>query len=257
MRVECRDGIGRIRPVASPSRPSSLVETLQGLRQALDGLLGAPDLAVLVLAGMADRLTPDAAAAHCAVVADLPPAARLEAQQALVSQWLNPLVLRLRADHRPVIGTLAGECGGFGLALALACDLLVVTDDAVLDFRAVARGLVPVGGIAGQLARRLGRGRTLQTLWQGERLGARQALELGLVSRVVAADSIDAEVMALARRLADGPPQALAEVKRLVHGAAEVELAAQLQAEAEAFGRCSAAPEFVAGAARARPDGSS
>lgn len=124
-------------------------------------------------------------------------------------------VIRLIAGaEKPIIAAVDGAAVGFGADLALACDLRVLSDRAYLQEKFVNIGLMPDGGGTFHLPRLIGVGRALELLLLGERIDAELAKSLGLANRVVEAAALDATAIELAQKLAEGPPLALAAIKR-------------------------------------------
>ena len=101
---------------------------------------------------------------------------------------------------KPVIAALHGYCFGVGLELALACDFRIAADDVQLGFPEVTIGMIPGSGGTQRLARLVGLGRAKDIVMRGRRVGAEEALALGLVTEVVPADELDAAVDAARRR---------------------------------------------------------
>jgi len=129
---------------------------------------------------------------------------------------LAPFQAAIRAivnAPQPVIAAVDGAAVGFGADLALACDLRLLSERAYLQEKFVGIGLMPDGGGTFHLARLVGPGRALELLLLGDKVEAPRALELGLANRVVPAASLVEEAVRLARRLAEGPPLALARIK--------------------------------------------
>jgi 2-(1,2-epoxy-1,2-dihydrophenyl)acetyl-CoA isomerase len=123
--------------------------------------------------------------------------------------------VRLIASARqPVIAAVDGAAVGFGADLALACDLRLLSERAYFEEKFVGIGLMPDGGGTFHLPRLLGLGRALELLLLGERLTAGRAVELGLGLRVVPPNEVVEQALALAARLAEGPPLALAKIKQ-------------------------------------------
>lgn len=116
----------------------------------------------------------------------------------------------------PVIAAIDGAAVGFGADVALACDVRVMSTAGYLQEKFVQIGLMPDGGGTFWLPRLVGVGRAMELLLLGERISAEQALALGLTNRVVPPDSLEATALELAQRLADGPPLAIAAIKRAV-----------------------------------------
>jgi enoyl-CoA hydratase/carnithine racemase len=120
---------------------------------------------------------------------------------------------------KPVVAAVDGAAVGFGADLALACDLRVLSGRAYLQEKFVGIGLMPDGGATFHLPRVVGIGRALELLLLGEKIEAARALELGLANRVVPPETLIATALELCRRLADGPPLALAHIKSATRAA--------------------------------------
>ncbi len=125
---------------------------------------------------------------------------------------------------KPVIGCLAGTVRGWGLALALACDLRVAATTAVLELPEVSRGRLPGGGVTQRLPRLVGTARALSMLLLGEPVAAHTAAAWGLVSRVVAPRRLRSAAGALARGLVERGPLALRLAKEAVGRALDLPL---------------------------------
>ena len=138
----------------------------------------------------------------------------------------------------PVLAVVEGTAAGFGLDLALACDLRVASRDASFTSAFARMGLIPDGGSTFTLPRLVGIGPALRLLLAGETIDAARALAIGLVDEVADPAHLEAEVTALATRLTAGASTSVRAIKRLVRaqeiGAIEqvlaTEGAAQLQA---------------------------
>jgi enoyl-CoA hydratase/carnithine racemase len=133
---------------------------------------------------------------------------------------------------QPVIAAVDGAAVGFGADLALACDLRVFSERAYLEEKFVNIGLMPDGGGTFQLPRLVGMGRALELLLLGERVDASRALELGLAYRVFPPGELVEHALALAERLAAGPPLALAAIKRATRESVTGTLSEALEREA-------------------------
>ncbi len=126
------------------------------------------------------------------------------------------LIRLITGSDKPFIAAVDGAAVGFGADLALACDLRVLSERAYLQEKFVNIGLMPDGGGTFHLPRLLGVGRALELMLLGERPDADQAKSLGLANRVVGAAELEPAALALAQRLAEGPPLALGAIKRAV-----------------------------------------
>jgi len=140
----------------------------------------------------------------------------------------------LHAVPQPVVARVAGVCVGAGLNIALACDLVVAAADARFSQIFARRGLSIDAGGSWVLPRIVGLQKAKELALLADVLGADQAERLGLVTRVVPRDDLDATLDDLARRLAAGPPLALSSTKRLLDQSFGVSLAEALEAEAQA-----------------------
>jgi enoyl-CoA hydratase/carnithine racemase len=129
------------------------------------------------------------------------------------------LVRQLEECGRPSIARVNGHALGGGLGLALACDLAVATDTAQLGTPEIDLGLFPMMVMA-LLHRHLGRKRALELIMTGERIGAPEALALGLLNRVVPAAQLDSAVDSLASKIA-GKSQAALRLGRRAFFASE------------------------------------
>ncbi|MGD9944813.1 MAG: 2-(1,2-epoxy-1,2-dihydrophenyl)acetyl-CoA isomerase PaaG [Burkholderiaceae bacterium] len=149
----------------------------------------------------------------------------------LIDENFNPLVRRLRALPKPVIGRVAGIAAGAGANVALACDLVIAARSASFLQAFVNIGLAPDSGGTWLLPHKVGTARALGLAMLGEKLPAAQAEQWGLIWKCVDDERLDAEVDALAARLAAMPTRALAAIKRAVGAAATQTLSAQLDLE--------------------------
>lgn len=155
----------------------------------------------------------------------------------------------LAALDAPVIAALHGAVAGAGLSLALAADLAIAAEGTRFAFAYDRIGASGDLGITWSLPRVVGLRRALEIALTGGMLDAATALQYGLVNRVVPADAFDAEVDALAARLASGATQALGRVRRMMRASFEQPFAQQLAAEHQAFLDGTATDDFREGLA--------
>lgn len=173
-------------------------------------------------------------------------AARAKEFQRLAER-IHAAIETLARMPQPVIGCVRGAAAGFGLSLMNACDLVFASDDAYFASAYLTLGVTPDGGGTWWLPRIVGSRKAAEIMLLGERITAQQALELGLVNRVLPGAELDASVVAAARRLARGPQQAVRGVRRLLRQSGGATLAEQLQAEARSFGACAGTGDFAEG----------
>ncbi|HMX23112.1 MAG TPA: enoyl-CoA hydratase-related protein, partial [Accumulibacter sp.] len=178
----------------------------------------------------------------------LAPAERLARFDSIIAA-VQASIQRLKDMPKPVVGAVQGAVAGFGMSLMLACDLVIATEDAYFTLAYSNIALSPDGGSTWSLPRQLGLKQAMEIALLGDRLTAGRALELGLINRLVSADTLADESLALARRLAAGPALALARTKRLLNQSLDHSLASQLLAEQRAFAACGAETDFDEGLA--------
>lgn len=126
----------------------------------------------------------------------------------------NPLILQIRQIEKPVIASINGPCAGASLGVALACDLRIAADTAkfVIGFSGI--GLVPDSGVSLLLPAQIGLGRALEFTFSNQPISAQQALEWGLVNRVVLLENLAKETILLAGELSRGPVGVFGLAKR-------------------------------------------
>jgi 2-(1,2-epoxy-1,2-dihydrophenyl)acetyl-CoA isomerase len=143
----------------------------------------------------------------------------------------NPLIEALFDLPIPVVAAVNGAAAGAGCSLALSADIVVAARSAYFLQAFVNIGLIPDSGATWLLPRLAGRARAMEMMMLGERIPAEQALEWGMISRVVEDEHLAAESLALATRLAQGPTMALGLIRKLARNAGELALSDALAAE--------------------------
>jgi 2-(1,2-epoxy-1,2-dihydrophenyl)acetyl-CoA isomerase len=161
----------------------------------------------------------------------------------------HPVIAGIRRLPKPVLAAVNGPAVGIGCSLALACDLIVARESSYLLLAFSNIGLVPDGGSSLLVPARAGFTRAAEMAMLGERIPARQALEWGLVNRVFADDEFDAEVDALARKLAGGPTRAYAGIKHQLNSWLFERMEDQLEVETEIQQQMAASGDFMEGVA--------
>lgn len=149
-------------------------------------------------------------------------------------------VARLARAKAPVIAAVQGSAGGAGMALVLGADLVLASESARFTMAYTAAGLAPDGSSTFYLPRLVGLRRALELTLTNRRLSAQEALDWGIVNRVLPAESLQDEALDLARQLAAGPPLAYAAAKRLLQRSLDQSLETQLEDEAQAIAATSA-----------------
>jgi 2-(1,2-epoxy-1,2-dihydrophenyl)acetyl-CoA isomerase len=144
-------------------------------------------------------------------------------------------VIEIRSMDKAVIAAINGPAAGGGFSLALACDLRLMSDVAFLQQAYTSSGLAMDGGGTFTLPRLVGLGRALEIVLLDKSIQPEQALELGLVHRVVPAAHLRNEAQQLAESLAQRAVGALGRVKRLLNRSFDRSLEEQLEDERRAI----------------------
>ena len=170
----------------------------------------------------------------------------------------HPIITGIRRMPKPVLAAVNGPAVGIGCSLALACDLVIARESAYFLLAFVNIGLVPDGGSSVFVPARVGHARATEMAMLGERIEAARALQWGLINRVAADDAFDAEVDALAERLATGPTRSYAGSKRQLNAWIYGGMDEQLELEAAVQQEMAASGDFSEGVqaflAKRRPD---
>lgn len=231
--------------MSRPSRRNAYTTAMmQSLREAVERVLPDPDCRVVVLRGEGSSFSAGGDVHEFSQSLPLDAPARLATFQAMVENWVNPVILALRAAHQPVLAAVRGDCVGYGFSLMLASDIAIAAEDALFSTAGIGLAQPGAGGQSHFLVRALGERRARELMWSARRFDAHEAKALGLIEQVVPVNRFDAVVAAEADRLASGPRQGWAEIKRLLNSSGQP-LAQQLADEAAAFGRCAATGDFA------------
>lgn len=146
-------------------------------------------------------------------------------------RWQRDVWGLLMGLPKPVIAAVHGYCIGSGLEIAMLCDLRIASDDARFSMPETALGLIPAAGGTQSLPRMVGVPNALDLLLTGRELDASEALALGLVNRVVPADSLLQEAEAMAQCLLQVDQGVLQAAKGSVVQGADMGLEAALDLE--------------------------
>jgi enoyl-CoA hydratase/3-hydroxyacyl-CoA dehydrogenase len=147
----------------------------------------------------------------------------------------NDLLRKIERVPKPVVAAIDGYALGGGLELALACDFRIASDRSEVGQPEIRLGLIPGGGATQRLTRLVGPSRAKQVIFFGDRIKADEALRLGILDKVVPAESFEREVREFAARLAELPPIALAAAKEAINTALNVSIDDGLRYESSLF----------------------
>ena len=150
----------------------------------------------------------------------------------LLQEEYRPVLECIGAMRQPVIAAVGGSAAGIGMSFALACDLLVMADNAFLLSPFTTISLVPDGGLNWLLVHQLGYRRAFQLSIESERIGADRCVELGLANKAVPADSLMDETLKWAHALAERAPLSIAATKKAMRHAASNSWASTFDVEA-------------------------
>jgi 2-(1,2-epoxy-1,2-dihydrophenyl)acetyl-CoA isomerase len=169
-----------------------------------------------------------------------------------VRKVYSPLVRAVRGLEKPVVCAVNGVAAGAGANLAFACDIVIAAEEAsfVQAFQAFAKiGLVPDTAGTFFLPRLVGMARAAALTMLGEKISARQAVEMGLIYRTYPAASLADEASKLAANLATQPTVGLGLTKRLLNASGSNDLDAQLELEADLQGAAGRSADYAEGVA--------
>ena len=177
---------------------------------------------------------------------ELTPAGHPDVQRVLTERY-HPIITGIREMPKPVVAAVNGAAVGIGLSLALACDLVVAAESAYFLLAFVNIGLVPDGGSSVFVPARVGFARATEMAMLGERIGAAQALDWGMVNRVWPDDELAAGADELLARLADGPTRSYAGAKRQLNSWLYERMDSQLELEAQIQQEMAGSADFAEG----------
>jgi 2-(1,2-epoxy-1,2-dihydrophenyl)acetyl-CoA isomerase len=151
----------------------------------------------------------------------------------LLRDRYHPIIVGIRELPKPVIAAVNGPAVGIGCSLALACDLIWAAESAIFGLAFVNIGLVPDGGSTFLVPAAVGKARAMEMALLGDPVPAQQALDWGLINRVVPDGKLLTETRALAKSLASGPTLSYANSKRALNNSVLKIMAEQLDLEAD------------------------
>jgi enoyl-CoA hydratase len=201
-------------------------QLLGELASSLEALDSDEDVHAIVLTGAGERAF--AAGADIKEMADQTPVTLTRKNH--FARWE-----RIKRVRTPLIAAVRGYALGGGNELAMACDMVVASEDAVFGQPEILIGVMPGAGGTQRLTRAVGKARAMEMILTGERLSAREALALGLVTRVVPPEETLLAALRLAAKVASMPPLAVIAAKEAVNRAFELSLDAGLEFERRNF----------------------
>lgn len=184
-----------------------------------------PDVGAVVLTGAGGHFCSGADLQHF-----LKNKHNLSAQGAQIDAF-NQWIEALRSFPKPVIAAVEGLAAGSGLALVMACDLVVAAETARFSAHPQQTPLTPDGGLSHTLVQALGRARALEVLWQGSPLSAQQWHQWGAAQKLVPGGTAVQAAIEWGEDLARLPASVVSSIKELINDAPHQSLRAQMTAE--------------------------
>lgn len=223
--VETRGAVG----ILTINRPKVLnaldVDTTLALDEAFGKLEADPDIRVIVVTGAGDR-----AFIAGGDIADLNSRRGLAHYQEF-AETIQRVFRRIELSDTPTIGAINGFALGGGTELLLALDMRIAADTAQLGLPEITLGLFPGAGGTQRLIRQVPLCRAKELMFLGRRISAAEALEIGLINKVVPKDSLMDEAMSLAEAIAQKSPLVLKLLKRTLSSGADMPLPGALAHE--------------------------
>jgi len=145
----------------------------------------------------------------------------------------NEIILKLRALPKPVIASVNGIAAGGGANLALACDMIIASEQARFGQVFVNIGVHVDGGGTHFLPWAVGVPKAMELMMTGDIIDAKEAWRIGMINKVVPPEGLEPVTMELAEKLASGPPAALGMIKKSVYRSLTEDLSAALEREAD------------------------
>jgi 2-(1,2-epoxy-1,2-dihydrophenyl)acetyl-CoA isomerase len=165
----------------------------------------------------------------------------------MLRERYHPIIKGIRELPKPVVAAVNGPAVGIGCSLALACDLIWAGESAIFGLAFVNIGLAPDGGSTMLVPVAVGKARALEMALLGDPVSAEEALDWGLINRVVPDGKLMDETRELARRLAAGPTRSYASSKRMLNNSLMRIIDEQLDLEADVQGEMAQSADFLEG----------
>jgi 2-(1,2-epoxy-1,2-dihydrophenyl)acetyl-CoA isomerase len=176
------------------------------------------------------------------------PGQAVDLGETVEASW-NPLIRRLATMPQPVIAKVNGVAAGAGANIALACDIVVAAKSAKFIQSFSALGLIPDSGGSWHLPRLVGQARALGLALTGEPITGEQAADWGLIWKAVDDEALDAEVDAIAAKLASLPPLGLAAIKSIIRSTGARTLDEELDVQRDEMRRLGFTEDYREGVA--------
>ena len=198
------------------------------------------DIRVLVLTGSGDKAF--------VAGADIKELATFNALQAkMFSQFGHSALHALQSLPIPVIAAVNGYALGGGTEIALACDFIYASDNAMFGLPEITLGLIPGFGGTQRLSRLVGKNRAKEMIFTGEMISATEAMRIGLVNRVCPQTDLMDEVLQTAEKIVSKGRVSLRAAKQVINSGMDADLTTACNMEIDAFALCMASEDGTEG----------
>jgi enoyl-CoA hydratase len=200
-------------------------ETYQEFGMAMEEIKNDTQVRVLVITGEGKSFCAGLDLTFAATIKDYSPL-----QLSSFIKYLQN-IFTFESIDKPVISAVNGYAVGNGCDIALASDIIIASEQAKFSMAYTNLGLIPDIGGTFRLSRLVGPAIAKEMILTGDMIDAKRAFDIGMVNRVVPADKLMEEAMAMAQKLAKRPPIALALAKKAVNNGLNADLASSLDLE--------------------------
>ncbi|MBL4907026.1 MAG: enoyl-CoA hydratase [Sneathiella sp.] len=244
--IEKKDGIATLIMNRPESRNALSLEMRQSLFEVMTEIETDDAIRCVVIKGAGDHFMAGGDLKAFGEIVKQAPDERRKQFEARIHN-LHPTMFTMRRMRKPIIASVQGAAAGFGLSLAMACDMVIAADNAFFTLAYINIATTPDGSGTYSLARMVGLKKAMEIAMLGDRFDAKEAARLGLVNFVVPTADIEAETAKLAKRLASGPTVAIGRTKQMLHASLTNSMETQLAIEAENFAACAATEDWAEG----------
>lgn len=245
MTYEARDGIGTI-TMNRPERSNAMnAQWFQDFGAVLERANLDPEVRVVIITGAGEAFCTGGDMKE--PIPDLLAEGERQLRRSPLSGGLPMFTLQIRGLEKPSIAVVNGAAAGGGLAVALACDVVIASERAKFALGFIDRGLIPDSGTTYLLPRIVGIHRACELVFTGEVLDATRAREYGLCSRVVDHDELMTSARELASVMARKASVALRFSKRALYRGAESDLSTAVDYELFLMHHCAQTADFAEG----------
>jgi len=241
--VEKLDNVGRI-TINRPDQLNAISRrTLEEMEHALKEFRNDQAIRVIILTGAGEKAFCAGADLKGGIFTPETDSVR-GARLARMGQEFTEMIEKY---EKPVIAAVNGLALGGGCEIALACDMIVSSENAQFGQPEINIGLIPGWGGTQRLPRLIGRNRAKELIFTGDGLTAKQAEQIGMVSRVVPPNRLQETALELARKMTSKSPVMLKLAKQAINRGIEMDLSSGLAEEVKAFRVCFTTQDFKEG----------